>query len=73
VERAHVPIVDMRRISHNPVPAPVANRTKEIDELIDLEALDRFDALDASRYAGAFFDHGDERVDDDRVVRVFRG
>jgi hypothetical protein len=73
VERAHVPIVDMRRISHNPVPPPVPNPTNELDELIDLEALDRFDALDASRYVGAFFDHGDERVDDDRVVRVFRG
>jgi hypothetical protein len=64
-ERVHVPIVDMRRIS----PAPMS----ELRELVELEELDRFDALGASAYAGAFFDHAYERVDDDRVVRVFRG
>ncbi len=68
--RVAIPIVDMRSIS----PAP----TSELQELLDLEALDRFDALqalDTSYYTGstgAFVDHGRERVDDDRVVRVFR-
>jgi hypothetical protein len=65
IERHHVPIVDMRRIS----PAPMS----ELRELVELEELDRFDALSASYYAGAFFDHAHERVDDDQVVRVYRG
>jgi uncharacterized protein DUF5317 len=82
VERQHVPIVDMRRISTASAAAPPppvtpfahvsAAPASELRELLELEELDRCDALGSSRYAGAFFDHACERVEDDRVVRVYR-